>query len=563
MQLELESGGHAIVDLPAPGDFSSFYVFSMEYSGNVRFWQVLSELMSAAGRPLFALHEALRSQSVHLGKLARSAIEEVLAARGLGLGIFFAVDPVLEELMGGRTKLLFLRDPRDVLRACYRDSAYRAATDPTAPGSFAEFLGSQQVAMVMRRYRRYAQLRRQDQSVLLLRYEQSLRGWHEAVSEIVAKLDLPVDPIAAAAIAAAAAPVGEGIPGDAGHEANDTDGVTRADISRMDDDFADVLAALGYARRSPSQGAPQSSRPLTNSISNQPGTDKVSLPQEPRVGRLAAIFEHDPVLLHRLRPNSAGEMHVLGRRVVMDVDASGCRPVVGQPADTEITLAAYGCSFTYGIAVAAQETFCSQLQGMFPAWRVENHGVSGYSATRNLLQLERNARWNRAQFVTFCWIPQHLRRNVAAASWIQVTSESYPRGRDRQGPADRIVRAAIDSDGRLEMRTVRVPRHDLLGIDLADFEPDQYYLDLVGLRLFERAHALVTGYGGHFFITTLQGRFSGTLLDNLADRGIPVVDASLEGNEYLCVPDDPHANARAHRIYAERIRDYLMQYKGR
>jgi len=63
----------------------------------------------------------------------------------------------------------------------------------------------------------------------------------------------------------------------------------------------------------------------------------------------------------------------------MDVDATGCCPVIGQPAAAAKTLAAYGCSWTYGFPIAAEETFCSLLQGMFPAWRVENHGgVAGY-----------------------------------------------------------------------------------------------------------------------------------------------------------------------------------------
>jgi hypothetical protein len=63
-------------------------------------------------------------------------------------------------------------------------------------------------------------------------------------------------------------------------------------------------------------------------------------------------------------------------------------PVIGQPGKGEKTPAAYGCSCTYDIAIDAEETFCSLLQAMFPAWRVENHGVPGYSTAHNLIQLK-------------------------------------------------------------------------------------------------------------------------------------------------------------------------------
>jgi hypothetical protein len=269
--------------------------------------------------------------------------------------------------------------------------------------------------------------------------------------------------------------------------------------------------------------------------------------------RLGAIYESDPVLTSRLKPNASTEMHVLGRQVTMDVDATGCRPVVDQIAKGEKTLAVYGCSLTYGVAIPADETFCSLLQGMFPTWRVENHGVSAYGTSHNLIQLERETRWNKPNLVSFCWIEQHLLRNVAAISWVKHLSE--PR---TQPTEERMPRAALGPDGTLEMESVRFPRLDLLGIDFADFAPNRYYVDLVCFRLFERANAIVTGYGGHFFVTTLQGHLSAVLAGLLAKSGIPVVDASLTGNEYLCLPDDFHPNALANRIYAERIHDYLL-----
>jgi hypothetical protein len=239
------------------------------------------------------------------------------------------------------------------------------------------------------------------------------------------------------------------------------------------------------------------------------------------------LFDYDPVLLARLKPNASGEMHVLGRRLTMDVDASGCRPVTDQRNASERK---YICSawllLHLRAGVAAKETFCSLLQGMLPTWRVENRGVPAYSTSRNLIQLERETRWDRQSFVTFCWIDDHLRRNVADITWVQLMSDySLPPGADPENLVP-LPRAALDANGALAMRSVGFPRHDLVGIDFSDFTPDPFYLDLVCFRLFERANAIVTKNGGHFFVTTLWGSLSAALARLLAEKKIPVLGVS-------------------------------------
>src|ERR1039457_5910723 len=112
IELELVSGGHAKLTLPEPGEFASFYVFSMESSGNVQFWQLLVRLMAAAGRPVCAFHEGMRHQLanqgnvtrsatqfdilhfesdmvLNQGNVTRSAMQHLLRRRGYGFGIFF------------------------------------------------------------------------------------------------------------------------------------------------------------------------------------------------------------------------------------------------------------------------------------------------------------------------------------------------------------------------------------------------------------------------------------------------------------------------------------------
>jgi hypothetical protein len=85
----------------------------------------------------------------------------------------------------------------------------------------------------------------------------------------------------------------------------------------------------------------------------------------------------------------------------MDIDMTGCRPIIGQIQTGERTLAAYGCSWTYGMAIPAEETFCSLRQSMFPTWRGEDHGVFGLGSPQNLTQLEPETRWSVPDDVTF------------------------------------------------------------------------------------------------------------------------------------------------------------------
>ena len=345
----------------------------------------------------------------------------------------------------------------------------------------------------------------------------------------------------------------------------------RQEIASLEERLIGILAVLGYPLRSVSERQPviaSDGHKVNRQSESTPQARANGIHEPERNGQeskrqgLTAIFENDPVTLGRLKPNSSIEMQVLGRRVVMDVDKTGCRPVTRQPATGEKTLSAYGCSFTFGTAIRTEETFCSLLQGMFPQWRVENHGVPGYSASRNLIQLERETPWNPADFVTFCWIEHHLGRNVADIAFVQKMAESNPKPPNGKVAEQWMLRAALSPEGVLEMRSIRVPRYDLLGIDFSDFATDRYYLDLVCFQLFERANKIVTSYGGHFFVTMLQGKLSASVKGWLANAGIPVVDASLVGNEYVCLPDDPHPNALANRIYAERIRDYLFAQMG-
>lgn len=544
-ELELTSGGTIAIALPEPGDFPSFYVFSTEYCGNGHFWELLSRLMAAAGGPLCPIHELLAPHGLSFRDVSRASMEGLFREPGYGFGILYDYGPAVREAARAENhKLLFLRDPRDMARAFHQPEK-RTASGVASPSGFPSSLV---LDRIIERYRRYGELWRGQSNVTLFRYEHALANWYAIAAEIVAVLKLPVDPATTASIAA-------GVP-QLGNRLADADGEAWGVMTDWEHQISDVIAAFGYMPRS---------------VAQRPAETVREMPVEPaplaptaasRMPGFGGMFEYDPVLQARLKPNTSSHMEVLGRRVRMEVDATGCRLVVGQPEQGVRTLAVYGCSCTFGNAISVEETFCSLLQAMFPTWRVENHGVPAYCTAQNLIQLERDARWNKPDLVTFCWLQDHLYRNVADIRWVLKKTENMGPGTGREKRELRLPRAALDDSGQLKMLSVQLPRHDLAGLDFSDFEPDRYYLELVCFRLMERAKEIVTGYGGHFFVTTLLQTMSTSLVERLASIGVSVVHASVSGPQYTCLPDDPHPNALAHQYYAKRIRDYLLRHTG-
>jgi hypothetical protein len=551
IDLELIAGGQLRLSLPPAQGTPACYVFSTECCAPEQLWQLIARLVRAAGGTAFALHDTLGPDAPEWSAFTPESLRRLLCCDGYAFGVFLDPEPVIDLIPAERPKLLFVRDPRDLLLLLYRSTLHpqpppgttgRDTAARPAP-SLAQFLESLPAEHFTQRYRRYIDVWRSHANVTLLRYEYAEQHWRAIAAEIAAALHLPIGPALIASIADEIPPLADALP--------PQEYLDHPSCVALERRLAEEIAALGYARLGAAAARGQEPVPRPPAPANLTASLE-------KAAQLAPLFEPDPSTLRRLKPNASAAMQVLGRQVIMDVDESGCRPVTGQPQTAERLFWVYGCSLAYGIAVPAQETFCSLLQSALPTLRVENHGVPGFSPSRNLLQLERDARWARPELVTFCWIEPHLKRNVAAYDWIEAISKGlHP---DSESPTQRMPRAALASDGSLQFRSVRVPRHDLIGVDLSDFAADPYYLDLVCLRLFERANALVTGQGGHFFITTLQGQLSARLTAWLTERAIPVVDAALQGQQYTCWPEDAHPNTLAHRIYSERIGEYVTHW---
>jgi hypothetical protein len=567
VELDLNQGGRVRLEIAPPGTAKSAYVAFLPQSGNEQIWPLIRKIMATARQPIVQYAGDLRRHGVREPDVADGALRDLLRRDGYVFGPLWDLGRLpLEFDESGRKTFLFVRDPREIIaRSC--------AGQPAVPA--AELVRSPLVANLARQCRSFVQYSRARKHVSIVRYEDVSASWYRLVADLADALELEIPEETLFEIARTANLAAPNAP-----LFTFRDSLDQATRVGLEQKLGEALAYFGYAPEEvlpaafldhrteflravaarrwsvDAQGASDSIAADSETTPDD-GIDTASPGQTIHNSFMKELGIRDEELRIRLKPGASVLTTVLGRPVLLDVDAEGCRPVLDQPALGEKTLAVYGCSHTFGIAVPAAETFCSLLQAQFPDWRVENHGVSGYAQTQNVMQLRRNSRWSAADYVTFCWIPAHHLRNVVEVCWQQHQMLSMKPGK----PATAYPRAAFDRDGNIIFRTTRFPRWDLLGVDMLDFRPDAYYLDLIAAALFRRARDIVQESGGHFFVTTLSGQFSATLQRLLDEAGIPVVDASLDlsSMEYTCLPDDAHPNALAHSLYAEKIGRFIRE----
>jgi hypothetical protein len=571
LELELVSGSSLSIPLAPPGSAKSSYFFFLQGATDQAVWPFVGRVLAAARQPTCNYMKFVREKDFADEDISDRSARDLLGLEGYAFGPIRNIARIPVEFDDwGRTIFAFIRDPRDVAADLFGRQELRDT---------GRFVRGPTVANLIQRYRGLADFRRQRRRVKVVRLEDITFGWHRLAYELVGTLGLDLPLKTAYEIASSVDAIAVAPPGSSYRECFD-----RTALAQLEETAADVLAYFGYApQEAPSaifeKNFPEfllaaSERLSTSSVGEGPTTgesddaaahaivEAKSKPEPsaqspkppPRPKQPQGLWEPDPELFSRLRPNGRSDVTVLGRRVSMEVSADGCRVVVGQPPTGEKTLALYGCSFTFGEALPNDETFCSGLQSMLPHWRVENHGAPGYSTVQNLIQLRRDCQWSSADYVSFCWLRAHAKRNIADISYLRLKLLPQTRGR----PPMPFPRGALGPDGELDIRYVKSLRWDLEGVDVGDFQPDDYYMDLVTAAVFRQAQALVTEGGGRFFITILKNAFSPALRRMVDDAGIPVLDASVEGREFTLLPDDAHPNALCNRLYAERIRDYLI-----
>ncbi len=279
-----------------------------------------------------------------------------------------------------------------------------------------------------------------------------------------------------------------------------------------------------------------------------------SAPPDTIVAKPRLLFRPDPVLGWSLSPGHGVRVGFrTGEDIVQHVGADGWRHVPGAAEATGKRVAVYGCSFTYGSALADDETFCALLQQARPDLRILNRGIGGHGTVQNLLQLRRDIAAGAVDAAVFAVISDHKYRNVPhpqrmrqflSPDWDQLGVEHVPVARFGAGGAMRIVYVPL-------WQPV-IEREDF-----SVFLPDDHMLNTATLAVLQavRDQARAAGIPLRLvLLDALDPGFNAVVaahFDDARDVSTPF-DA-----DHTFQPRDVHPNPRANRLYAERLTPVL------
>ena len=244
-------------------------------------------------------------------------------------------------------------------------------------------------------------------------------------------------------------------------------------------------------------------------------------------------------------PNSKGTHHFKDSRydVTYTIDSSGAR-ITPTPRDPKGRIAILGCSFAFGYRVEDEACFPHRLGVLWPQWKVENWGVSGWGTAHAYLKLQNLIQRDpQPAVVLYAMHHSHILRNYVRASWIHILQghhsfgkEKEPRGHPHfelsQGEPRYlgiITTGGVPDSPELLEKEVEMTRALLLSLKrLCDDHHIRFGLILFGEK------------GGYR-----------PFLPALREAKVPMIDCcDLKMQSF---PYDHHPNAKDHRRIAERI----------
>jgi hypothetical protein len=289
------------------------------------------------------------------------------------------------------------------------------------------------------------------------------------------------------------------------------------------------------------------------------------VPSGIRVEPGGSLFQPHPTLGYSHRPGRYEVSQGLLRFVVTHGEDSLriTHPAGVHPGRPEIWL--FGCSLTHGWGVSDRETYAWLLQGRLPRYQVVNFGVNGYGTLHSLIQFEEAlAKRGPPAVAVLAYAHFHDDRNTFARArrklvvpWNHLGPLSQPRARFRDGelridlaPADYRelpLMRHLASVHLLEQALNRLEQRSLRGGDVAEALLDRF-------AELGRRHGVSLVAAGISDSEVTRSR-----LEFLRSRGWHVVDIAvdLEQPVFNNLPSDPHPSARAHRVYARRLGDFL------
>ena len=226
----------------------------------------------------------------------------------------------------------------------------------------------------------------------------------------------------------------------------------------------------------------------------------------------------------------------------------------------------FGCSFTYGWSLNDNETYPWLLQEELPNYEVVNFGTIGYGTLQPLIQFrEALQKGKKPAAIVYAYASFHDERNTFLRKRRQAVGSANELGSFRQ------PYARFDKNGNLIYSMADVIYHEfpfarysalihLLEEKYNDLEEPFIHSHEVTKAIIKDFHTMAEQQGIEFVVAGIDSDSARTL-NELHGEGIKTVDIAvdLSDQKNRNWPYDSHPNAKANRVYAQKLEAFLNE----
>ncbi len=256
-----------------------------------------------------------------------------------------------------------------------------------------------------------------------------------------------------------------------------------------------------------------------------------------------------------------------------------------QKKDSLKQIQIYGCSFAYGMGEDDDKIFSSFLQEkLIDDYDINNLAVPGYGTIQSLLQLQDRIQQNDIpQKVILAYASFHDQRNVLSPyyrehlyyGFLNMNSKIADLFHQKLDNCQFPYASLDNQELKIQYQKINQIYNPLpLRNKLACMNAFQNFLNYrthqslnenqVSINIIEKMNQLCQENQIDFVVFSIvKDDVTSQTLEQLRKKGVQTLDIGLDilnNNDFNHQPIDSHPNEKAHRIYAERLFQYLNPY---
>lgn len=249
----------------------------------------------------------------------------------------------------------------------------------------------------------------------------------------------------------------------------------------------------------------------------------------------------------------------------------------GEPDVDGPLVAFYGCSFTYGTGVSDEGVYPYLLQEEFDSLTIENRAIPGYGQAHVLAKLKDDLdKPEKPAVIVLNYLSFHNERNTLNTSYRQklrmgyeITKRddagiarfkcAYPFGKMENGKLVLDILSMQEICSTFPLISYSASMNTLQNL-WSQSSVDAAEDEKVTLAMIDQIHTICTKKGVKLVISTMTNdKVTKRFIAHCEKRSIPTIDISVDLTQkgFTNKPYDQHPSAKAHKIYAEKLTDFL------